>query len=339
MDILYGVNATGNGHISRSRITISELKKRGHDVTVLFSGRNDEDFFDLDEFKPFIIKKGFTFIFKNGKLNVIKTLLNIDLIQFIRDVFKIKKDYDVIITDFEPISAYAARIRGIHCIGIGHQYSFLNKIPKSFKMKLASLFFLRFYTPINSTISSHFFHFNQAILPPFIDKDLKKRNDFKIKKNSFLVYLAWEERDKIISLFNQIDGNEFIYYCSIKQEIQIGNVKVKPFSNQNFKNDLISCNGLITNAGFQLPAEAIYLGKKILCKPLIGQPEQEHNAQTLKELQYATVCEKFTKNEIESWIKDGTQKQNFFNDPLDLMMKMVENPKEDMSKKIAEKWT
>ena len=339
MNILYGVNATGNGHISRSRITISELKKRGHDVTVLFSGRNDEDFFDLDEFKPFIIKKGFTFIFKNGKLNVIKTLLNIDLIQFIRDVFKIKKDYDVIITDFEPISAYAAKIRGIHCIGIGHQYSFLNKIPKSFKMKLASLFFLRFYTPINSTISSHFFHFNQAILPPFIDKDLKKRNDFKIKKNSFLVYLAWEERDKIISLFNQIDGNEFIYYCSIKQEIQIGNVKVKPFSNQNFKNDLISCNGLITNAGFQLPAEAIYLGKKILCKPLIGQPEQEQNAQTLKELQFATVCEKFTKNEIESWIKYGTQKQKLFNDPLDLMMKMVENPKEDMSKKIAEKWT
>ena len=26
MNILYGVNATGNGHISRSRITISELK-------------------------------------------------------------------------------------------------------------------------------------------------------------------------------------------------------------------------------------------------------------------------------------------------------------------------
>ena len=338
MNILYGVNATGNGHISRSRITVSELKNRGHDVTVLFSGRNDEDFFDLDEFKPFIIKKGFTFIFKNGKLNVIKTLLNIDLIQFIRDVFRIKKDYDVIITDFEPISAYAARIKGIHCIGIGHQYSFLNKIPKSFKMKLASLFFLRFYTPINTTISSHFFHFNQAILPPFIDKDLKQRNNLKIKKNSFLVYLAWEERDKIISIFNKIDGNEFTYYCTIKQEIQIGNVKVKPFSNQNFKNDLISCNGLITNAGFQLPAEAIYLGKKILCKPLIGQPEQEHNAQTLKELQYATVCEKFTKNEIESWIKDGKQRQKLFNDPLDLMIEMVENPKKDMSKKIAEKW-
>ena len=144
MNILYGVNATGNGHISRSRITISELKKQGHNVTVLFSGREVKDFFDLEEFRPYIIKKGFTFVFKKGKLNVFKTLLNIDLIQFVRDVFKIKKEYDVVVTDFEPISAYAARKLGIHCIGIGHQYSFLKKIPKSFKMKLASLFFLRF---------------------------------------------------------------------------------------------------------------------------------------------------------------------------------------------------
>ena len=52
MNILYGVNATGNGHLSRSRITISELKKRGHKVTVLFSGRDINDFFDLEEFKP-----------------------------------------------------------------------------------------------------------------------------------------------------------------------------------------------------------------------------------------------------------------------------------------------
>ena len=105
MNILYGVNATGNGHLSRSRITISELKKRGHKVTVLFSGRDVKDFFDLEEFKPYIIKKGFTFVFKNGKLNVFKTLFNIDLIQFTKDVFKIKKEYDVVVTDFEPISA------------------------------------------------------------------------------------------------------------------------------------------------------------------------------------------------------------------------------------------
>ena len=323
---------------SRSRITISELKKRGHNVTVLFSGRKVKDFFDLEEFRPYIIKKGFTFVFKNGKLNVLKTLLNIDLIQFVRDVFKIKKEYDVVVTDFEPISAYAARKLGIHCIGIGHQYSFLKKIPKSFKMKLASLFFLRFYTPINSTISSHFYHFNQTILPPFIENGLKNQDAVPTIKNTFLVYLAWEEQDQMIPILNTITGNEFIYYSSVDKEIQIGNVTLKPYSNKNFKKDLIACNGLITNAGFQLPAEAIYLGKKILCKPLSGQPEQEHNAKTLKRLEHATVCLEFTKDKIEHWIQNGNQKIELYNDSIDLMIEMIENPKKDFANRISELW-
>jgi len=338
MNILYGVNATGNGHISRSRITISELKKRGHNVTVLFSGRNVEDFFDLEEFRPYIIKKGFTFVFKKGKLNVFRTLLNVDLVQFVRDVFKIKKEYDVVVTDFEPISAYAARKLGIHCIGIGHQYSFLKKIPKSFRIKLASLFFLRFYTPINSTISSHFHHFNQPILPPFIEEGLKNQDDVPTMKNTFLVYLAWEEQDQMISILNTIKGHEFIYYSSVGEEVQIANVTLKPFSNKYFKRDLIACNGLLTNAGFQLPAEAIYLGKKILCKPLSGQPEQEHNAMTLKRLQHATVCTKFTKEEIEMWIRSGKQKKELYNESIDLMVEMIENPKIDFSNEIINIW-
>ena len=129
-------------------------------------------------------------------------------------------------------------------------------------MKLASLFFLRFYTPINSTISSHFYHFNQTILPPFIENGLKNQDAVPTMKNTFLVYLAWEEQDQMISILNTITGNEFIYYSSVDKEVQIANVTLKPFSNKHFKEDLIACNGLLTNAGFQLPAEAIYLGKK-----------------------------------------------------------------------------
>ena len=309
MNILYGINATGNGHISRSRITISELKKRGHNVTVLFSGRKPEDFFDVDEFKPFVIKKGFTFIFKKGRLDIFRTLINVNLIQFVRDIFDIKKEYDIVLTDFEPISAYAARRLGIHCIGIGHQYSFLKKIPKSLRMKIAGLFFLRFYTPINSTISSHFHHFNQPILPPFIENQFRTLGKVQINENSILVYLPWEQKNSIIPLLNELKDNQFIFYCSINKEMKVNNVILKPFSNQNFKEDLIRCNGLISNAGFQLPAEAIFLGKKILCKPLIGQPEQENNADTLKKLNHATICKEFTKSDIEHWIQNGKAKK------------------------------
>ena len=121
-------------------------------------------------------------------------------------------------------------------------------------------------------------------------------------------------------ILNAIKSNKFIYYCSVDKEEQIDNVTLKPFSNKKFKEDLVACNGLITNAGFQLPAEAIYLGKKILCKPLLGQPEQEHNAKTLKKLQHATVCSKFTKENIELWIRYGKQKKELYNDPNGLII-------------------
>ena len=205
-------------------------------------------------------------------------------------------------------------------------------------MKLASLFFLRFYTPINSTISSHFYHFNQTILPPFIENGLKNKDAVPIMKNTFLVYLAWEEQDQMISILNTIKGNEFIYYSSVDEEVQIANVTLKPFSNKHFKEDLIACNGLLTNAGFQLPAEAIYLGKKILCKPLVGQPEQEHNAKILKRLEHATVCTEFTKEEIEMWIRNGKQKKELYNESIDLMVEMIENPKKDFRSRISKLW-
>ena len=157
-------------------------------------------------------------------------------------------------------------------------------------------------------------------------------------KNTFLVYLAWEEQDQMISILNTITGNEFIYYSSVDKEVQIANVTLKPFSNKHFKEDLIACNGLLTNAGFQLPAEAIYLGKKILCKPLKGQPEQEHNAKILKKLQHATVCAEFTKEEIEMWIRNGKQKKELYNESIDLMVEMIENPKKDFRTRISKLW-
>ena len=57
MDILYGINATGNGHISRARVIISELKQRGHNITTIISGNDKNKIFDIDDFKPLIEKK------------------------------------------------------------------------------------------------------------------------------------------------------------------------------------------------------------------------------------------------------------------------------------------
>ena len=40
MNILYGIQCTGNGHLTRSLKVVCRLKKMGHNVDILFSGKN-----------------------------------------------------------------------------------------------------------------------------------------------------------------------------------------------------------------------------------------------------------------------------------------------------------
>ena len=337
MNILYGIAATGNGHISRSRIIVDALKKRGHSVDVILSGRDKKDLFDIDDLKPFQIKKGFTFVTNKGKISYLKTILKSSPIQFLNDIKSIDNNYDLVITDFDPISAYAAKKHKIPCIGIGHQYSFYKNIPMTIKMKFISILFPRIYAPANFPIPSHFYHFNQSIIPPFIDPKFYAADSTYQKKSNTLVYLPWENLKNMISIFRKIEG-EFILYTNIESIEKHGNITLKPFSNITFKEDLIQCSGLITNAGFQLPSEALFLGKPMLCKPLNGQPEQEHNAKILKQLGYATVCKKIDIDSIQSWVKNKINVKIPFKNPIDLIINIIENPTMDFSNQVMELW-
>ncbi|MCH1546769.1 MAG: hypothetical protein L7S51_02275 [Candidatus Marinimicrobia bacterium] len=338
MKILYGINATGNGHISRARIIIAELKKRGHDISCIISGRNDNSLYDIEEFKPFVLKKGFTFSKKDGKIKYLRTLFNIDLIQFVKDIKSIDEQFDLVITDFEPVSAYFSRIKNIPAFGIGHQYSFYKNIPMTVKMRFTRILFPYIYTPIKNVIPSHFSHFNQHILPPFLSKIITNHKLKANSKDNVLIYLAWEELEKMIALLHQIEKKHFIYYCDIQNEKRIKNVTLKPFSENGFKNDLIESKHLITNAGFQLPAEALFIGKKILCKPLEGQPEQEHNAKILNDLGYATISKTIDINSINNWLHSSKKIKIDFPNPLELIVDIIENKNKDFSYEIDKLW-
>ena len=42
--------------------------------------------------------------------------------QFIRDVFSLRvQEYDLVITDFEPVSAWACKLRGVLCFGLSNK--------------------------------------------------------------------------------------------------------------------------------------------------------------------------------------------------------------------------
>ena len=52
---------------------------------------------------------------------------------------------------------------------------------------------------------------------------------------------------------------------------------------------MVHSHGVITGAGFETPAEALYLGKNLLVLPIKGQYEQACNAAALKDFNVTVV--------------------------------------------------
>ncbi|MBC7652600.1 MAG: glycosyl transferase, partial [Deinococcales bacterium] len=94
-----------------------------------------------------------------------------------------------------------------------------------------------------------------------------------------------------------------------KQEETIGNITFLPINNATFNTSMLSCHGVITGAGFETPAEALYMGKQLMCLPIRGQYEQLCNAAALKNFN-VSIVDKLTPNfhlEINNWLANTKQ--------------------------------
>lgn len=67
-----------------------------------------------------------------------------------------------------------------------------------------------------------------------------------------------------------------------KGAYKVGNVYIRPISSVAFTESLATGNGLLTAGGFEGPAEAIFLGKKVFSIPMSNQYEQLCNWRSLK---------------------------------------------------------
>jgi len=298
MRILYGVQGTGNGHISRARAIAHHLAKTDAEVDYLFSGRAREDYFDMEPFGAWRCHSGLTFSSVNGKVSIPKTLKQNNLWQLLKDIRALDLSaYDLVITDFEPISAWAARYQGVKSISLGHQSAFNFEIPVEGETWLARKL-MQWFAPAPTQIGLHWHHFGFPILPPIVDITVSGQAPIKDK---VLVYLGFESPCEVIPLLQSFPEKKFIYYGQFKTIETRKNVSLRPLSRDGFKRDLADCEGVISNAGFELTSEAIHLGKKVLVKPLSGQMEQLSNARALRELRLGSSMLTLNKQTIESW--------------------------------------
>ncbi|MGS2723413.1 MJ1255/VC2487 family glycosyltransferase [Porticoccus sp. GXU_MW_L64] len=302
MNILYGVQATGNGHITRARAMAPALQEQGLNVDYLFSGRSPDKLFDMEPFGDYRCRQGLSFCTERGKIALWPTAKAIKPLNFFRELVQLDvSTYDLIISDFEPITAWAGFMAGVPVVGLGHQYAFMHPIPQHRGSPIARLV-TRWFAPAKVRLGLHWHHFDQPILPPIAPVSIKP---LPVEKNLYLVYLPFECLDSIRQFLQPFKDYRFAIYHPQAERTDEGHLHFYPPSRSGFHRTMAQACGVIGNAGFGLASEALQIGKKLLIKPLAGQPEQLSNALTLELLELAQTMDKLDPATAGQWLEQG----------------------------------
>lgn len=305
MKILYGVQGTGHGHISRARVVLPKLREFA-EVDVLISGYNFH--MDLDGQVAYKARGISLSYDRKGSIDFLETALKLNPIKLIQDIQSIPvEEYDFFVNDFEPVTAWAAQSAGIPCVGISHQASFLSpKVPRPAKKSLVAESVMKHFAPFSAPVGSHYLRYDDFIEPPIVRKQIKELNPSL--GDHITVYLPAFDHETLCSIFNTIRQIQWhIFSPSCKKEYQKGNVIVKPIGKESFLKSFESCLGVISSTGFETTSEAMYLGKKLLTIPIRNQYEQLCNAAALEELGGKVIYafDGTFKDKAEDWLKNS----------------------------------
>jgi uncharacterized protein (TIGR00661 family) len=303
--ILFAIQGTGNGHLSRARDVYPLLCRYGT-VDVLVSG------IQADVTVPFPIKYryyGMSFIFgKRGGVDILDTAKKLRLPTLLKDVGSCPvSDYDLVINDFEPISAWACKRKKLPCISLSHQCAVLHpNAPKPKAADFMGMTVLKRYAPTTDAYGFHFKAFAENIFTPVIRSEIRSLTP--TDNGHYTVYLpAYDDATivKHLSAFPDVQWKVFSKHN--KTPFVDKNVSVTKIDNTAFVESMASGTGVLCGAGFEGPAEAMYLGKKVLVIPMLTQYEQQCNALGAEQMG-ATVIPTLSESNysvLGNWLKNG----------------------------------
>ncbi len=309
MKILFAIQGTGNGHLSRARDIYPELAKYG-DVDVLISG------IQADVDVPFPVKYklyGMSFIFgKKGGVDILDTAKKLKLFRLIKDIRSLPvEQYDIVINDFEPVSSWACKLKKLPCISVSHQCAVLHPAaPKPQSGDPMGKLVLQRYAPVTAAYGFHFKAFGEHIFTPVIRKEIRELDS--TDEGHYTVYLPAYSDETIVKHLSQFPNVRWhVFSKHNKQSFTSGNVHVTKIDNRAFIESMASGTGVLCGAGFEGPAEAMYLGKKVLVIPMLTQYEQQCNAAgaaAMGATVIKTLDEKYY-DVIRRWLVEGKHLQ------------------------------
>ena len=325
MRIFYAVQATGNGHISRAMEILPYLQQYG-EVDIFLSGTNAQ----LGQGLPVVYRsKGLSLDYnKKGGLDYWKIFKKLKPLMLVKDAIKLPlHQYDLILNDFESITTLACNLKRLPSVHFGHQASFKSPlVPRPLKKDVLGEWVLKNYCKGSINLGLHFKAYDDNINTPIIKSSIihAKTAD----RGHVTVYLPQYPGSEIATYFKSLT---YIHFQVFTRETKIikqqDNITFYPIDNEMFTQSLIDCHGIITGGGFETPAEALYLGKRVMVMPILGQYEQWCNAAALQEWNVPTLENLTTRTgvSIHRWYhNDATNEKPVFNENAEIIRWMMD---------------
>ncbi|HYG17989.1 MAG TPA: glycosyltransferase family protein, partial [Ohtaekwangia sp.] len=231
MKILYAIQGTGNGHIARAEDIIPLLREYG-ELDLFVSGAQADIKPDFDvKYKS----KGLSFYFgKRGGVDLVRTFKKNSSKEFYKEVRKFPvENYDVVINDFEPVTAWACRRKDIPCVALSHQAALLSaKVPKPKHFDLMGDWILRNYAPCDRYVGFHFSTFDKDIFTPVIRRRIREARI--TNEDHYTVYLPAYDDKKLIPLLLSIPRARWnVFSKHARKPYHIDRISVFPVNNDH----------------------------------------------------------------------------------------------------------
>ncbi|HXI70461.1 MAG TPA: glycosyltransferase family protein [Verrucomicrobiae bacterium] len=336
--ILYSCCGEGQGHSSRVLTVTRALIELGHEVKILASHKAFEV---LQPHLPDVREiPGFTFVYRHNRVELVASFRgNLPLLRqrgrIIREIRDLIESWQpqLAITDFEPFLPRAAKLSGLRCISLDHQGVIPHARPK---LPLAQMIpALAARTVVRLTghqeearLATSFFYppappvGNVQFFPPILREKV-----LRITPRDDGYVVVYQTSSSFTRLPEQLKHLPFQFKVfAFEHEGADGNISYFPRSDTRFIEEVGGASWVLTNGGYTLMSEALFLGKPVFSLPVAWQFEQWLNARYLQDLGYGWMCDDLREFEVKLWeflgqldvCRANILRQNFFGNELAL---------------------
>ena len=291
MKIFFSIQSEGSGHTVQAIGLKQILADEGHNVSLAISAKKAHGFssFFSSEFNIHGYD-GFDFIFKDGRLNLVKTTVHnllkigkitksfIDLLRLIKE-----ENPDMIVNFYDPLVGLTSLFfPDIKYVSIGHQYAMTHcSYPKVSGFATQKLFLklLNWATaPKNQKIALSFYDNGEDnCCPPLLRRSSYECED--VSEDFVLVYLMND--GMLPQLINEAIKHPAISiecFTKLTKEFDLPkNLSVQNLNGDLFIKRMKRCRAVICSGGFETASEAMLMGKPLLMVPIKNHFEQISN--------------------------------------------------------------